>query len=173
VIEVRVGVLAESTSEGVLRPVDTFLAPVSHASREVEQAGGDDLARRLRDTGEIPIGGAILTPSGGLPATFLIHVAVQAPDQPVSASSVRLALLNGLRRAAEWEIRTLSLPPLGTGAGNLEPEDSARLVVELLREHAGLEEHPREVTIVVPGPYEEAAFGREIGRSGSARGPQV
>ncbi len=172
-IEVRVGGLAESTTEGVLRPVDTFLAPVSHASREVEQAGGDDLAQRLRDTGELPIGGAILTPSGGLPATFLIHVAVQGPDQPVSPSTVRLALLNGLRRAVEWGIESLSLPPLGTGAGNLEPEDAARLVLEILREHAGTEEYPREVTIVVPGPYEEAAFAREIGRSGPVDGSRT
>jgi O-acetyl-ADP-ribose deacetylase (regulator of RNase III) len=173
VIEVRVGGLSESTTEGLLRPVDTFLAPVSHASREVEQAGGDDLARRLQDTGEIPIGGAILTPSGGLPAAFLIHVAVQSPDQPVSASTVRLALLNGLRRAVEWGIESLSLPPLGTGAGNLDPEDSARLVLEVLREHSGTEAHPREVTIVVPGAYEEAVFAREIGRSDPSDGPRT
>lgn len=169
-ISVRVGGLAASATEAVLRPVDTFLEPVSHASREVEHAGGEDLARRLRDTGEIPVGGAILTPAGGLPATFLIHVAVQAPDQPVSPTTVRLALLNGLRRAVEWEIESLSLPPLGTGAGNLEPEDSARLLVEVLREHGETEAYPREVTIVASTPYEEAAFSREIDRAGSEDG---
>jgi O-acetyl-ADP-ribose deacetylase (regulator of RNase III) len=171
VIDLREGRLAESSTEGLLRPVDVSLAPVSHASREVEQEGGEELARRLGETGEIPVGGAILTPAGPLSAAFLIHVVVHAPDEPVSEAGIRLALVNGLRRAVEWELETLSLPPLGTGAGNLEPERSARLMVEVLREHMETERHPRTVTIVVPGSYEFETFSRELARPPEADGP--
>jgi O-acetyl-ADP-ribose deacetylase (regulator of RNase III) len=171
VIDLREGRLAESSTEGILRPVDASLAPVSHASREVEQEGGEDLARRLGATGEIPVGGAILTPAGPLAASFLIHVAVQAPEEPVSEVGIRRALRNGLRRAVEWELESLSLPPLGTGAGNLEPEASARLMVDILREHMETEVHPSAVTIVVPGPYEFETFSSALARRPTAGRP--
>jgi O-acetyl-ADP-ribose deacetylase (regulator of RNase III) len=71
----------------------------------------------------------------------------------------------------EWELETLSLPALGTGAGNLEPERSARLMVEVLREHMETERHPRTVTIVVAGSYEFETFSRELARPPEADGP--
>ena len=164
-IDVVVGRLADQGSEAVLRPVDAFLSPVSHASRELEREAGEEIQSRLRDTGELPVGGAILTPAGPLPTTFLIHAAVQGAEEPVSESGIRCALLNGLRRAVEWEIGSLSLPPLGTGAGNLDPEGAARVLVEVLRNHLASEDYPQGVTIVVPGPYDQEIFVRELART--------
>lgn len=164
-IRVREGRLADSESEAVLRPVSTALEPVCHPGREVEQEAGEDVLERLRGAGEIPVGGAILTPGGDLAASFIIHVAVQSWDEPVSETGVRRALMNGLRRASEWGIETLSLPPLGAGAGNMDPEDSARLVVEVLMEHMAAQPYPREVELVAAREYEAEIFRGALERS--------
>ena len=55
-------------------------------------------------------------------------------------------------------IETMAIPPLGTGAGNLDAETSADLMFEVLRGHMEKEEYPREVTVMVTTEYELQAF---------------
>ena len=108
------------------------------------------------------MGGAVLTPGGALSASFLIHVVVQSPDEPVTASGIRRGLLNALRRASEFGIASLAFPPVGVGPGNLDVEDAARILQEVLSEHHEGGENPRELLIVVESEYEEEVFGRLI-----------
>jgi len=97
---------------------------------------------------------------GDLRAPFIIHAVVESPEESLSAFGVQRALVNGLRRAQEWEMASLSVPPLGLGAGSLEPEEWASMVVELLLNHVREGEPPREITIVVESEYEEDLFRR-------------
>jgi O-acetyl-ADP-ribose deacetylase (regulator of RNase III) len=71
---------------------------------------------------------------------------------------VRQALTNGLRRAAEWELDSLALPPLGTGVGQMDVERAAAAMVAVLLEHRGVATHPGEVLLVVSGAFEEEVF---------------
>ena len=83
-------------------------------------------------------------------------------DQPVTADGVRRALSNGLRRAVEWEIETLAVPPLGLGAGNLDAEEAAGIMVPVPVDHLRTARHPREVFVVVESDYEREAFERAL-----------
>ena len=159
-ITVRVGRLDETESEGLLRPVRSDFTGITGASRRVEASAGEKVRARLEGMGELPVGGAVVTPGGELHATFIIHAVVESPEESLSAFGVQRALVNGLRRAREWEMASLSLPPLGLGAGALEPEDWANMVVELLVDHLREGEPPREITIVVESEYEEDLFRR-------------
>ena len=60
-------------------------------------------------------------------------------------------------------IETLALPPLGTGAGNLDAEAAAAVMFDVLRGHMESEEHPREVTVMVATEYELQAFASHLG----------
>lgn len=162
-IEVVRGSLVEARVEAVLRPVASDLAAVSAAGREVELQAGDSVRRRLAALGEVPVGGAVVTPGGGMEIPFLIHAVIQSREEPPTAASVRLALTNGLRRAVEWEVRSLALPPLGLGVGQMEAEGAAREMVALLQEHVAAAGFPSSVTVVAPGPYEEEVFRLVLG----------
>jgi O-acetyl-ADP-ribose deacetylase (regulator of RNase III) len=162
VIAVRAGVLHESATQAVLRPVRSDLAGITGASRRLEAAAGDQVRKRLEGMGELPVGGAVVTPGGDLQAGFIIHVVLESPDEGPSAMGVQRALLNGLRRAREWEMESRALPPLGLGAGALEPEDAAYMLVEVLLDHLREGEPPRELVIVVESPYEEELFRRLV-----------
>jgi O-acetyl-ADP-ribose deacetylase (regulator of RNase III) len=89
---------------------------------------------------------------------------VRSVDEPVSTHGVERAFRNGLRRLREWGIESVALPPLGTGAGNLDAEDVARIMIEVIQEHTAQFEHPRRFTIVVENDYEEQAFARQLAR---------
>jgi O-acetyl-ADP-ribose deacetylase len=150
-------------SEAILRSMTSELAADTGFSREVELAAGEEVSRRLQAMGELPVGAAVITPGGDHPASFLIHVVLRSREDPVGAEAVRTGLKNGLRRARELGLESLGLPPLGTGAGNLDPQESAAVMVPvLLDHHRSSSAHPRNVTLLVATPYEEEVFLRAL-----------
>ncbi|MCA1789129.1 MAG: macro domain-containing protein, partial [Thioalkalivibrio sp.] len=96
------GALAQQEVDAVLRPIRSDLDPVSSAAREVGVRVGPDVNARLRAGGHLPVGGAVLTPGGGMAAAFVIHAVVMSADEPQSQQSVERALRNGLARATDW-----------------------------------------------------------------------
>jgi O-acetyl-ADP-ribose deacetylase (regulator of RNase III) len=158
VIDVRQENLVTADVECILRSVGSNLEPLTAIGREVEAAAGEDLLERIQQMGDLPVGGAVITSAGNLSASFIVHVALQSHEEPVSAGGVRRALLNGLRNICRMDIATLALPPLGTGAGNLDAEAAADVMFEVLRGHMKSEEYPREVTVMVATEYELEAF---------------
>ena len=170
-IRVVVGELAEQAVDGLVRPVRSDLAPVSAASRDIALAAGDELEERLARLGTLPIGGAVLTPAGRLAAAYLIHVVVMSEEEPQTAVSVQRALRNGLRRAADWSLASIALPPLGLSVGMVEPEESARALVEILFDHLDEGAAPLDLTIVVGSDFEARLFDglvQEMARARSA-----
>lgn len=149
--------------EGIFRPVDSELSGVTAGSRRLEIGAGPALVARLSAMEGIPVGGALLTPAGDLGPVFLIHVVIQAQDEAVTAAGVRRALLNGLRRATEWELERIAIPPLGSGAGQLDAGEVASVMIPLIQEYQAQVAFPREVLIVVESDYEEQVFSRAVG----------
>ncbi|MDP2955585.1 MAG: macro domain-containing protein [Longimicrobiales bacterium] len=161
-ISVVIGDLSAQDLEGVVCPIRSDLAPLTVGARDVLLAAGQEVEERLRQMGVLPIGGGFITPAGLLPCSFLIHVVTASDDEPESTQSVQRALRNGLRRAVEWELTSLALPPLGAGVGHLDIEDSARVMVEILVNHLDEGHPPLELTIVVGGEYEAEVFRRLV-----------
>lgn len=162
-IEVRLGELEKIPAPAVIRPVTAEWTAVTPSMRRVELAAGEDIARQCQALGELPVGSAIVTGGGGLPAELLIHVVVRSAAEGVTEAGVSKGLRNALRRADEWAVEALTLPPLGTGAGNLDAETAADLMVPILREWFLSGRLPRRSVIVVESEYERDAFERATG----------
>jgi O-acetyl-ADP-ribose deacetylase (regulator of RNase III) len=168
-IRVVVGDLAAQSVDGVVRPVRSDLSPVTAASRDIALAAGEELEERLSRLGALPIGGAMLTPAGRLPAGYLIHVVVMSEEEPQTSISVQRALRNGLRRAADWGLASIALPALGLSVGMIEPEESARALVEILFNHLDEGVAPLDLTIVVESDFEAHLFEGLIQETARAR----
>jgi O-acetyl-ADP-ribose deacetylase (regulator of RNase III) len=161
---VRVADGEEPEAEAFLRSIGSDLEALTGRDRRLALEAGAGALAPLRAMEDLPVGGAVVTPAGGLPAAFLIHVVLRSAEEPVSDQGVRRAFLNGLRQAAEWGIGTLASAPLGTGAGNLEAEDSARVMMEVLREHRLSHLLPADLLVVASSAYEEDVFRRAASR---------
>lgn len=166
-IEVRLGELAGLEVAAFLRPIAADGSAATAASRRMELAAGSAPAEQLQSLGEFPVGSALITPAGSLAADYLVHVVVRSYDQPVVAESVRRALVNGLRRLDEWGIESVALPLLGTGAGNLDPEEAVAVMVPTLLD--ALQLRPRRVVVMVESEYERDLVERELRRSAGSR----
>jgi serine/threonine-protein kinase len=163
-ITVRIGELADARVAAILRPTTAEWNAPTSATRRLEIAAGPEVEARCRGLGELPVGTAVVTPAGSLPIDFLVHTVVRSMEEPVTAAGIRRALLNGLRRLEEWGIETVAMPPLGTGAGNLDADESAELMVPILWEHLQTKQHPGRVEILVESEYEREVFDRQIQR---------
>jgi O-acetyl-ADP-ribose deacetylase (regulator of RNase III) len=157
-IDIVLGDIADIHATGIVHPVSAEWDPVTPAMRRLELAAGEAVAQQCAKLGELPIGSAVITSAGALHAEFMIHVIVRSVFEPVTESVVQRGLQNSLRRCAEWGIDKIAVPPIGTGAGNLDPEEVASLMVPVLFDHMRDAEFPSEVILVAESAYERDAF---------------
>jgi O-acetyl-ADP-ribose deacetylase (regulator of RNase III) len=163
-IEVRIGELENADAAAVVRPVSADFSPVTGAMRRFDEAAGAGVREQCDRLGELPLGSAAITAAGGLAADYIVHVAVRDASQNASPAVVQQGLLNALRRLDDWGIESAAFAPLGTGAGNLDAEESAALMVPLLIRHAGDKAVLGRVELVVDDGYQQAAFEAAIVR---------
>jgi len=149
--------------DAVVRTVGEGMEGVTAFCRRAGILAGEEVLSRLREPEEdVPVGAALLTSGGSLPAPFLIHGVIRSPLEPITAAGVVRVLRNTLALAVRWELLRLVFPPIGTGAGNLTVEVAARLCLNELRAHSQSQRFPEEVTIWVPGDYEAEVYRREL-----------
>ena len=91
-------------------------------------------------------------------------------DEPETSFSIQRALRNGLRRAADWSLVSLAVPALGLGAGAMDPEATARTLVDLLFNHLDEGVPPLDLCVVVDSDYEEELFEQLISEGTRLRG---
>ncbi|MDX1645517.1 MAG: macro domain-containing protein [Longimicrobiales bacterium] len=161
-IHIHRGSALDVQTEAVLRAIRTDLSPVSPASRDLGHAAGSIVEEHLGRLGSLPLGGAVITPAGDLACDFLIHAVVMSDDEAQTSATVVRAVRNSLRRAVDWGVGSLALPPLGIGVGTTEPEDAARTLVEILSDHLHEGTPPGELTVVVSSDFEESLFRRLV-----------
>jgi len=166
VIRVVVDDLGILHADALVRPATTRLDPTAAALRRVETLGGAEFQGRLRLTRELAVGAAVVTAAGGdLPAEFVIHAVIRSDTEPVTRGSVARAWLSALHQAQEWQFTHLSVPPLGTGAGNLTVEDAAEIMATVLHAHLGNATFPADVSFVVETPGEREVFEAALRRT--------
>jgi len=157
-IDVRVDDLAFYEGEAIARPVNAMLGATTPVMRRLEQAAGPTFVEKTRLSEPLPVGAAVVTSAGGLPVELMIHGVVMSREEPATRGSVRQALVGVLQRAVAFQIRDLAIAPFGLGAGNLDVEDSAEVMFEVLTEHMRRATFPASVLIVAETELEADVF---------------
>lgn len=148
-IEVIVDDLAFVKADAVLRPADERLEPVQRASARLDEQAGPSFAALRKVNNPLVVGAAVVTGGGELTASLVVHAVIQSREQNVSTDSVRRALTSAWQRAAQFQLMSVAMPLIGAGAGQLPPEESARLIIETWNDPGRPAEFPAALTIVV------------------------
>jgi O-acetyl-ADP-ribose deacetylase (regulator of RNase III) len=157
-IEVRVDDLAFFEGDAIVRPVNSMLQATTPVIRRLEKAAGPGFPAIVRLQQPLPVGAAVVTGAGDLPVELLVHGVVASPEERVTRATVRLALMSALQRAIAFEIKNIAVAPFGLGAGNLDVDDSADVMVSVLTEHMRRSAFPTSVVIIVENELEEHAL---------------
>ncbi len=164
-IQVVVDDIAFVRADAVIRPATSRLEPTTPSLRRLEQVGGAGFWSQLSVQQELAVGAAVVTGAGDLPAEFVIHAIIKSDTEPITGASVHRAIVSALQRAADWQIAHLTVPPLGTGAGNLSLEDAADVMCQALAVQTE-SAFPNQVTIVVETEEEKLVFDGYLQRLG-------
>ncbi len=168
-IRVVVDDLAFLSCDAIVRPATARLDPTTPVVGRLAKVGGAEFTGRLRVQKDLPVGAAVVTAGGGdLPAEFVIHAVIQSDTEPVSRDSVARAWRSALQQAQEWAFVSLTVPPIGTGAGNLSVDDAAEIMMQVLHTHVGNATFPSDVSIVVETPEDRETFEAVLRRQGAA-----
>ena len=65
-----------------------------------------------------------------------------------------------------WQIKKVAIPPFGLGAGNLEIDESAQVMLGVIGQHMRGARYPEEITLVAETPEEERVLAAALQRSG-------
>ena len=151
--------------DGLLLSMGAELDPPTGVEASLLQGAGEEVRRRLSALGEMPVGGAVVTPGGDLPVEMMIHVVIRSREEAVSERTLTQAFRHGLEQATRWEVERLAVPVLGVGAGNLDVEVAAEILVRVFRDHRRANSHPRTLVLLTRTPYEEEAALRARGQA--------
>jgi O-acetyl-ADP-ribose deacetylase len=116
-LEVVEGDIAALDVDAVANAANNHLWMGAGVAGALKRAGGDEIEHEAVARGPIPVGEAVATSAGRLPAKWVIHGAVMGQDLRTSAQLVEQTTRNVLCLADELEAESLALPAFGTGVG--------------------------------------------------------
>jgi O-acetyl-ADP-ribose deacetylase (regulator of RNase III) len=129
----------------------------------IKRAGGEEIEREAVALGPIPVGDAVATGAGRLPAEHVIHGAVMGQDLTTNEDLVRSTTRRCLEVADELGARSVALPAFGTGVGGLPVETVADAMVAEAR--AFEPKSVERVLFAVYGAEAERVFSDAVARA--------
>jgi O-acetyl-ADP-ribose deacetylase (regulator of RNase III) len=132
-LEVREGDIAAVEADGIANAANDALWMGAGVAGALKRAGGDEIEREAMALGPIPLGSAVATTAGRLPARYVIHGAAMGQDLRTDGDLVRRTTRSCLEVADELGCRSLALPAFGTGVGGFPLAACARVMVEEAR----------------------------------------
>lgn len=132
-LEAREGDIAAVEADAVANAANDRLWMGAGVAGALKRAGGDEIEREAMALGPIPLGTAVATTAGRLPARWVIHGAVMGQDLRTDGELVRRTTLSCLELAEELGCSSLALPAFGTGVGGFPLAACARVMVQEAR----------------------------------------
>lgn len=140
--------------EAIVNPANARLEMGGGLAGIIREKGGETVQTEARKKAPVPVGEAVVTTAGDLPAWYVIHApTMEQPAQRVTDDNAGKAMAAVLRCAEEHGIREVAVPGLGTGVGGVTPRDAAEAMVTAIRTWGG--ELPERVVLV---GYEDALY---------------
>jgi len=128
-LEVRDGDIAAVEADAVANAANDRLWMGAGVAGAIKRAGGEEIEREAMALGPIPLGSAVATGAGRLPARWVIHGAVMGRDLQTGPEIVGHTTRSCLELADELGCDSLALPAFGTGVGGFPLGDCARIMV--------------------------------------------
>ncbi|HZT85560.1 MAG TPA: macro domain-containing protein [Gaiellaceae bacterium] len=112
-LEAREGEIALVDADAVANAANDRLWMGAGVAGALKRAGGDEIEREATALAPIPLGGAVATAAGRLPARWVVHGAVMGQDLRTNGDLVRRTTRSCLALADELGCRRSRCPPSG------------------------------------------------------------
>ena len=124
-ISITKGDITEVETDAVVNAANNHFWMGGGVAGALKRAGGGNIETEAMSRGPVPVGQAVVTAAGTLPARYVIHAAVMGQDLATSSDAIQEATRSSLERAEALKIKSIAFPAFGTGVGGFPPEESA------------------------------------------------
>lgn len=139
-ISVIQGDITTVEADAIVNAANGSLVLGAGVAGAIRRAGGPniqadcDRVRRERFPDGVPVGGAVATTAGELPARWVIHAVGPVYSQHADPASLLAdCYRNSLSVADELDVRTIAFPAISTGVFGYPLEEAAPIAVEAVR----------------------------------------
>ena len=126
--------------------------------KAVAKASGPQVQQECNQLGAQPAGSAVMTSGGSLLVPNIIHIIPGSSDK----QHLQQCLEEGLRLADNRNLKSISIPAIGTGGYGLSARDSAQVTFQAVRNVSGSFSSVSKVRIVVYQTKMMQAFQQEM-----------
>ena len=153
-IQIIKGDITKITVDAIINAANTSLLGGGGVDGAIHRAGGPAIleeCRKIRDRqGGCPVGEAVITTGGNLPARYVIHTVgpVWNGGRNREEELLAAAYLNSLKLAVAHSIRTLAFPNISTGIYHFPKDKAAAIAWHTVSDFLSENESIQEVTFV-------------------------
>jgi len=155
-IEVYQGDITDLDVEALVNAANNRLWMGGGVAGAIKAKGGKVIEEEAVKKGPIPVGEAVVTGAGRLPAKHIIHAAVMGQDLRTDKEKVKTSTLNSLKRAEELKLTSLAFSALGTGVGRFSLYECAQIMIDVVVDFLQKTKMIKKVVFALYGqaPYE-------------------
>jgi O-acetyl-ADP-ribose deacetylase (regulator of RNase III) len=157
-IELWNGDICDLEVDAIVNAANTSLWMATGVGGAIKRAGGDQIEFEAVRQAPVPLGGAIATSAGRLPARWVIHAVSLDRERRTSSEAIALAARNAMKRARELGATSIAFPALGTGVGGFPLDAAARTTVSVVREELARSPSLERVVFALRGAAAYHAF---------------
>lgn len=148
--------------DAIVNAANTSLMGGGGVDGAIHRAGGPAILEACKTIvarqGGCPVGEAVITTGGNLPAKYVIHTVGPvwhggAHDERTLLAS---AYQNSLRLAAQHDIRSIAFPNISTGIYHFPKEEAARIAIDTVKKFLSSSDIPDTVIFIC---FDEENFG--------------
>ncbi len=161
-IELLQGDITESTTDAIVNAANSQLILGAGVAGAIRKKGGPQIQQECDALGDCPVGEAVVTRGGNLPAAYVIHAVGPQWGEGDEETKLRGALSHSLKRADELKLRSIALPALSTGVYGFPLEPAARILLQAAADHLQGETGLRTVRFVLFDADSLAVFTKTL-----------
>jgi len=135
------GDITERNIDAIVNAANSRLQHGGGVAGAIVKKGGQIIQEESNEIGYAPVGTAVITGAGKLPARFIIHAVGPRMGEGDEDNKLKNAVLNSLKLASERGLTSISLPAISSGIFGFPKDRCAEILVKEALLY--IKEHPK------------------------------
>ena len=135
-LELRQGNIALINVDAIVNAANEYLSFGAGVAGDILHHAVDIVQKECHEIGFCPVGSAVITSGGNLPASHVIHAVGPMYGEGDENTKLRSAVSASIALAEQKGLHSMALPALSTGYFHFPVEECARIMIDTIKETA-------------------------------------
>jgi O-acetyl-ADP-ribose deacetylase (regulator of RNase III) len=136
-IDILEGDITKQEADAICNPANSLMLMGGGAAGAIMRVGGAEIEREALKHAPLPVGKAVATVARKLRSKWVVHApTMERPAMPTTADKVYRATKAALICAEKVGARSMAIPGMGTGVGEVRVDEAAGAMLKAIKEFA-------------------------------------